>query len=217
MRLAGPAAGHPMVRTAADPEGPLVLGTYNNCAEGVTPWGTWLSGEETDIGYIWECDPFNKNGVTAARRIDGCGTFTHEAATVDPASNTFYLTEDMGDGCFYRFIPDEPKEASLAIPTFAYRDVDSVQILGITGWNAPEFIQRSGRSAEGAVFMDAYLPSSTQSSARDFSKQFRGTFGLEPGSIEAISFDAAAVVSRIVASESGAQGIDRMAVASRIR
>jgi uncharacterized protein len=44
--LGGPAAGHPLMRTAADPAGRLVLGTAANCGSGRTPWGTYLSGEE---------------------------------------------------------------------------------------------------------------------------------------------------------------------------
>lgn len=79
--VSGPAAGHDLMKTNADPTGMVVLGTLNNCAHGYTPWGTYLTCEENWHGYFGTTQAFtptdheNRYGVTAS----GFGYRWHEA------------------------------------------------------------------------------------------------------------------------------------------
>jgi hypothetical protein len=87
-------------------------GTRTNCAGGPTPWGTWLSGEEHPEGLQWECDPTGERPAVARPAM---GTFQHESVCVDPAGERLYQTEDVRDGCFYRFTPADYPDLSAGL------------------------------------------------------------------------------------------------------
>ena len=75
MTVDGPAAGHDRLETKADPTGRKILGTFNNCAGGQTPWGTYLTAEENFHGYFWT----DQKGVDGRRLTRGLGGTQRES------------------------------------------------------------------------------------------------------------------------------------------
>jgi uncharacterized protein len=88
----------------------ILSNTSRNCAGGKTPWNTWLSCEEYgDRGQVYECDPEGKRQAIVRPLM---GSFNHEAVAVDPKTHYCYMTEDVKDGCLYRFKPETKGDLS---------------------------------------------------------------------------------------------------------
>jgi secreted PhoX family phosphatase len=118
-------------------------GTHINCAGGPTPWGSWITCEETvdgeahgrlrDHGYCFEVSA-SATGEVEPVPLKAMGRFVHEAIAVDPGTGIVYLSEDarynperpeFGPGAgFYRFIPRRRGELAAG---------GRLQMLAITG------------------------------------------------------------------------------------
>ena len=132
-------------------------GTIRNCAGGPTPWGSWITCEETvdrvgehayefgsyhcakDHGYNFEVPATAKPQLFKAEPLVAMGRFYHEAIAVDPQTGFVYQTEDRDDGAIYRFLPDTPGQLAKGGKLQALAVVDKPS-LDTRNWHATTVI-----------------------------------------------------------------------------
>jgi hypothetical protein len=101
MDIHGPARGHELLRTNADPAGTRVLGTFANCSAGRTPWGTYLTSEENVDDY------FDGKAVNADTR--------------DPGRREALRRFPLRDFSFYRWEMQDPRFDTASEPNEFFR------------------------------------------------------------------------------------------------
>lgn len=184
-----PACGGGTTTTLFDPKTekvvsvtPSLSGTLVNCAGGPTPWGSWLSCEETLVdprrnelttkphGYVFEVP---HDGTSNAAPITGMGRFWHEAIAIDPDTGIVYETEDRNAAGLYRFVPKT--KGRLA-------DGGLLQVLAIKG--KPRFDTRLGQAKAATYDVEwVDIPDPERAHVNEADWDTRGVFqqGLDGG------------------------------------
>ena len=96
------------------------------------------------------------------------------------------------------FIPDAPKKAGLLIPQLAYYDVVDVYLMGTNLWHSDQLTKMAGQYIQGAIMADGFFALSRSDAVQRFTKAFQKIYAQQPGFIEAITYDTAMMLFRIV-------------------
>ncbi len=103
------------------------------------------------------------------------------------------------------FIPDSAKAAGQIAPMLAYNDVDNLRLLGTNLWNNPNFVSRGQKFVENAIIVDGLYTGDKSFQASQFVREFKETFGEEPGMIEAQAYDSGLLLRQMIGSGAGSR------------
>ncbi|NQT10701.1 MAG: penicillin-binding protein activator [Desulfobacteraceae bacterium] len=96
------------------------------------------------------------------------------------------------------FIPDAPERAGLIIPQLAFYDVKDVYLLGTNLWHCDSLIKMARRYVQNAIMPDVFFAESSSKQVADFVAVFEQTFKEKPEFIEAVAYDSAMILFKIV-------------------
>ena len=99
------------------------------------------------------------------------------------------------------FIPDSHDRVGPILSQMAYYDVKGVTFLGTNAWNSPDLISVAGKSAEGAIFVDAFFKRDSSPLVARFVEEFRKAYHRGPETLEALSYDAGRLLREILLSK----------------
>jgi ABC-type branched-subunit amino acid transport system substrate-binding protein len=100
------------------------------------------------------------------------------------------------------FIPDLAERVGLILPQLRFYDVSDVTYLGGSEWNSPELIERGGREAVRAIFVDAFFAWSSQPHIERFVQRYYAAYAREPDLYAAEGYDAAMLLRGLIQSDS---------------
>ena len=221
MEITGPARGHDLLKTAADPEGTSSLGTWNNCGNGRTPWGTYLACEENFNGYFSSSDPEIEIGPELKRYGVGPEDWGYAWATADERFDiSKHPNEPNRAGYVVEIDPLDPNSTPkkrTALGRFKHENAEVVvaangQVVVYMGDDERgEFLYKfvsDGQYAEGGDNAD--LLASGRLFVARFADDGRGEWvELTPESTGMASAAEVRIHSRIAASAVGATTMDR--------
>ena len=221
MEITGPARGHDLLKTAADPDGVRSLGTWNNCGNGRTPWGTYLACEENFNGYYSSSDPDIEIGPELKRYGVGPKDWGYAWATADERFDiSKHPNESNRNGYIVEIDPLDPDSTPkkrTAMGRFKHENAEIViagngQVVAYMGDDERgEFLYKfvsDGKYAEGGDNAD--LLESGRLFVAKFAEGGRGEWAeLTPESSGMASQAEVCIHSRIAASAVGATTMDR--------
>ncbi|MBA4423654.1 MAG: hypothetical protein C0390_11265 [Syntrophus sp. (in: bacteria)] len=101
------------------------------------------------------------------------------------------------------FIPDSHDRVAMIVPQLAYYNLTRTRLLGTSGWDSPGLLKIDPKQLEGAVFVDGFFADSFRPEVNDFIENFYTAYEREPGTMEALVYDAADMTVRVLVENRG--------------
>jgi ABC-type branched-subunit amino acid transport system substrate-binding protein len=104
------------------------------------------------------------------------------------------LFEEYTPGFDALYLPGYAERVGLLIPQLAFYNITGKTLLGSDNWHSQDLIERAGRYADGAVFVDGFYPESIDAATRTIVDAYRSAYQEDPDILSAQAYDAAMMV-----------------------